>query len=340
MTLRPRVVCRSVAVAAVAGFIVMPGAGRSGLPGAGVVLDAAAPVPAGVRPQDDQGARVTRTIKVGPHSSLTLSNIAGNISVTGGGGDAIRIDAVKHAGGGSAARFNDVRVDIAEHGNRVEVRTLPFGGEHSSVDYTVTVPADTAVYLRSVSGNVTVTRVQGGVRADSVSGNVTADATAHLDRLRSVSGNVDIRGASSDTDLATGSISGRVTIHGLKAQGLDVSTISGNLTLDGVTCDHLTVRTVSGEVRYAGPLARNGRYEVTSHSGDVHLVLTGDPGFELNASSFSGDITSQFPIAMHDTGEDHGRFGPLRHAIRGTYGDASALLTIRTFSGDITLQRR
>jgi DUF4097 and DUF4098 domain-containing protein YvlB len=327
-----------VCAAAFAGLLGLPGGARAERPATGGAMVTARVVPVDAAPGDDQdSARFSRTIKVGRNSSLTISNISGNITVTGGPGDEMRIEGLKRSGGGDER--NAVDIDVAEHAGRVEVRTQYRGGSnHASVDYTVTVPTDAAVYLRSVSGNVRVSRVQGETRAESISGNVAVDGVTHLDKASSVSGNVEIADGAADGDLSTGSVSGRVTIHGLKAQGLDVSSVSGDLTLTGITCPRVGARTVSGTFTFDGTLEKNGRYEISSHSGDIRLRLNGSTGFELNASSFSGDVDSDYPIVIHDTGGDRGR-SRQRHAIHGTFGDASALLTIRTFSGNISLQR-
>ncbi|MDE3154059.1 MAG: DUF4097 family beta strand repeat protein [Acidobacteriota bacterium] len=285
-------------------------------------------------------AQFSRTVTVGAASSLTVSNLSGRITVTGTSGHEIRIDAAKRAGGGPArgSQLDDVNIDVAEHGDRVEVRTLYRGGSsHVSVDYTIAVPSDASVYLRSVSGDVKVSKVQGDVRAESVSGEVAVSDVTHLDKASSVSGDVSITRAAADTDLSTGSVSGNVTIRGLKAQGLDLSSVSGDLSLTDATCSRVSARTVSGRFTFEGPLAKNGRYEISSHSGDIQLRLTGATGFELNASSFSGDIDTDYPITIRDT-EGAGR--RTRHAIHGTFGDASALLSIRTFSGDISLKKQ
>jgi DUF4097 and DUF4098 domain-containing protein YvlB len=284
--------------------------------------------------------RFSRTVQVGRDSSLAVSNIAGEVTVHTGRSGEMRIEANKRVRGGSDQDAERVRIDVAEHGGRVEVRTIHTGeNDHTSVDFTITVPPDASVDLRSISGNIQVAGVQGGVRAESVSGNVTVGSAAHLDRIKSVSGDVRITGGSSDADVDTGSISGNVTITNLKAPGLTLSTVSGDMVLDGMTLDRVSIRSVSGDVDYTGALARNGRYEISSHSGDITLRLAGQTGFEFDATSFSGDIQSDFPITIHDTGSDN-RHGPRQHAVHGTFGDASALLTVRTFSGDVKVKRR
>jgi DUF4097 and DUF4098 domain-containing protein YvlB len=296
------------------------------------------PAPAEASQQSDE-ARFSRKVQVGRDSSLTVSNISGDIIVRAGRSGEISIQALK-----DGSDVDRVSIDVAEHGGRVEVRTVRRGGsDHVSVNFTIAVPPDASVDLHSISGNIQVADVKGGMRAESVSGNVTAVSVSHLDRLKSVSGDVKITDGSADGDLSTGSVSGNVTIRNLKnLQGLELSTVSGDVALDGLACERASIRTVSGEIGYSGALASNGRYEISSHSGDIVLRLAGETGFEFDGTSFSGDIESDFPITIHGTNDEEGdhRRGPRRHAIHGTFGNASALLTVRSFSGDITIRRR
>jgi hypothetical protein len=61
----------------------------------------------------------------------------------------------------------------------------------------------------------------------------------------------------------------------------------------------------------------------------------------MEASTFSGSIRSDIPLTVGgDTDRDVRRRGISSRSIRGRYGDASALLTIRSFSGDIVIQKR
>ena len=71
----------------------------------------------------------------------------------------------------------------------------------------------------------------------------------------------------------------------------------------------MEVRAVNGNIDYTGDLARNGRYQFISHSGDIRLVLSGATGFELQANSFSGTVRSDFAIKRRPAGgEGQGAF--------------------------------
>ncbi len=289
----------------------------------------------------EQTDRFSRRAKIGRDGRVTIQNIAGNITVTAGSGDEVSIEAIKRTRA-DASQLATVHIIVDERPGRVEVRTEHTArNDRVSVDYTVTVPASASLELKSISGTVKVTGVQGGVRADTISGNIVTASTPRLELAKSVSGDVDLGDVSTDTDVSASSISGSVRAKGLKARSLDLGTISGDVTLTNVTCDRLGVRSVSGNVDFSGALARNGRYDVNSHSGTIRLTIPTDIGFELTANTFSGSIRSDIPVTLGPTSarDDRRRPGPGR-STRATFGDGSASLTVRTFSGDIVITKR
>jgi DUF4097 and DUF4098 domain-containing protein YvlB len=93
---------------------------------------------------------------------------------------------------------------------------------------------------------------------------------------------------------------------------------------------------VSGDVEFAGAFARNGRYELSSHSGSVQAAISGNVGFELEATSFSGSVRSELPLKSQSSGSSR------RHqqSLEGIYGDGSAILELTTFSGTIVITKR
>jgi DUF4097 and DUF4098 domain-containing protein YvlB len=295
----------------------------------------------------EQTEKFSKTFKVGKAGSLELSNISGDITITAGPGDDIVINAVKRVHGSDAAQakeqFGYVTIEAAERGSgRVEVRTNYQQGQHNirvSVDYTVTVPTTCSVNVRSVSGDVKVSGVKGELRTESVSGDVIATDAGQLAQVKSISGDVDITSAVSTGDASISSISGDVTVKGLKAKGFDSSTISGELRLTDVACDRAMVKTISGDVQYSGPLTKSGRYEIKSHSGDIRLTMPEAVGFELDASTFSGSVKSDLPVTFKSLGSEEGRHTP-RKSLKGTYGDGSVLLVLSSFSGDITIAKK
>ena len=93
---------------------------------------------------------------------------------------------------------------------------------------------------------------------------------------------------------------------------------------------------MSGDLTFGGPLAKGGRYVLKTHSGTVVVKVTNNAGFEVIASSFSGDIKSDLPLTVKFGGPDE-KEGRRRQDIRGTYGDGSASLELNSFSGNIRI---
>jgi DUF4097 and DUF4098 domain-containing protein YvlB len=300
-------------------------------------------------PRRERGPAFTenfsKTVKLGRTGSFDLSNVAGDVTITGGGGDDVRIDAIKrvHLGNEADARalLRDIEIQVTERNGFVEVRTdFPrrrnFSGE---VDYTIALPTGANVAVKTVSGDLKVTNVKGELRAESVSGDLNASGIGKFRSARSVSGSISITDAEAD-DLSGGSVSGDFTLRNVKARSVDLETVSGDLGLTDCECDRASLKSVSGDVTYAGRLARNGRYELQTHSGDIRVTPAGNTGFDLEASTFSGDVHSDYSLTLERSGNAFaGRRGPQR-SIRASFGDASAILSLRSFSGDIAVAKR
>ena len=301
----------------------------------------------------EQTERFSRKVKIGRDGRFSLGNISGDLVVIGGTGDEVSIEAVKRTRG-DKSELTRVQITVDDRAGRVDVRTEYQQNrgdrnrrtDHVSVDYTVTVPASVSVDLHSISGAIKVTGVHGSLRSETISGNVTISDAPKLEAAKTVSGDVLLTGITSDGDVSASSISGNVRAKGVKARGLDLGIISGDISVSDITCERLGVKSISGSVEYAGAIVKGGRYEISAHSGAVRLLLANPAGFELNANSFSGSIRSELPLTIG--GEAARRDGSSRgrrdagntHSMRATFGDGSATLVVRTFSGDIILARR
>ena len=89
--------------------------------------------------------------------------------------------------------------------------------------------------------------------------------------------------------------------------------MSGNLQLSSLQVERLTAKTVTGDIDFDGALARGGRYEFNAHSGNIRLMLANATGFELDASTFNGNIRSDFPITLRSRPRRRSARPPQRH---------------------------
>jgi DUF4097 and DUF4098 domain-containing protein YvlB len=298
----------------------------------------------------EQIEKVSQTHKVGDAGALDLSHLSGDVRVTGGTGTEIKIDAtkrVRHRDPEQAKRLLEaLRVDVNNFNGRVEVRTIyprrgAFGNNISaSVDYVIAVPVGATVSLKSISGDISVTNVKGEVRAETVSGDVNVSASPNVAIAKTISGDVTAQNISTQTTLHLSTVSGTVLGTGLRLRALEAGSVSGNVRLVGSEVDRLEAKSVSGNIEFDAPLAKGGRYEFTSHSGNVRVVLSGSTGFELDADTFSGSVRSDLPVTLRAVGRTEQNRRGSNRAIRGTFGDASAFLSIRSHSGSVIITKK
>jgi DUF4097 and DUF4098 domain-containing protein YvlB len=294
--------------------------------------------------QQTETEKFSKTVPLGKGGTVDLSNISGNIVITGGPGDQVIVEAIKK--GRSAEELKAVTIQVTSTVNRVEVATKYPEGRRNisvSVDYTVTVPKTAAVNVKSISGDEKVSGVDGELYANSVSGDVSVASSADVRAIKSVSGDVDVQSSKSTAALSVGSVSGDVKLIGVTASDIQVNSVSGSVTCDQIATPRASAKTVSGGVSFSGVLAKGGRYELTSHSGDVKVFTSDKVGIEVSASSFSGNISSDLVLTSKFGGDTPAAAGGGRRArqtVQGTYGDGSAVLQLTSFSGDIKIVKK
>ena len=293
----------------------------------------------------EQTERFSQTYKIARDGRFSIENIAGDITIGAGTGDAAVVEAVKRTRG-DRRELARVVIAVEAGSDRVDVRTRHTGrNDHVSVDYTILLPPTVRVEATSISGSLKISGVQAAVRAGTMSGNVTI-AAAGIESARSISGNVDLVDVSTDGTLAAMSVSGRVTGKNLKARSIEVSTVSGEVALADVTVERLGVRSTSGNLGYSGAIPPGSRFGFNAHSGAIRLALPDTQGFRLTADTFSGVIRSALPLTL-DRGyrfsgdlELRRRPGSPQRSIDGRSGDGGATLILQTFSGDIVISKR
>jgi hypothetical protein len=303
----------------------------------GVAADQRQREPRGRRAQPAASSPADRERRVFPvtaGSALDISNIAGEVRVTAGAADAIVVESERRG----RSTSDDARLEMRQVGNRVVVRVTGARSNRntSTIDITVTAPRDAAVAARSVSGGVALTGLDGEARLETVSGNVEVTRAANVTLAKTVSGTVTVRESASPGTMTLGTVSGTVVGTDLKARGLDAATVSGAVRLDRVDAQRVLAKSVSGGVEFTGPVAGGGSFEFTSHSGDVLLRLPAGSSFDLSADTFSGRLTTDFPVTLRNTRGSRGA----AQTLRGVAGDGAAQLLVRSFSGSVTIGRQ
>ncbi|MEX1127094.1 MAG: DUF4097 family beta strand repeat-containing protein [Vicinamibacterales bacterium] len=302
----------------------------------------------------EQTERLTHTFTIGGSGELLVTNLAGDITITRGGRNEVQVEAIKTARARTEALAREalpgVRVEFTERAGRAEVRAIhptrqvERGNQRSgvsvSVAYNITAPEGTRVSAKSMSGSIRITGIKGEVSASSLSGHVGIFDASRVASATSMSGDVEVGDLRAETAVELSSTSGNVTIRQSRMPRLELSSISGNVVVENVQVDRARAQTVSGDVHFMVPLARGGRYNLSSLSGDVRVAVMGGGGFELDAHSTSGTVHSEFAVEERTSGASAPSRGGRIRRLRGSHGDGSALLDITTFSGSVTITKK
>jgi len=216
---------------------------------------------------------------------------------------------------------------IRQEGNAIHIDYVD--AHEISVDYEITVPAETTVRSHSGSGDQTVEGTRGNVDIQTGSGDVKLAHLTGQIRLQTGSGNV--RGREISGPVKSGTGSGDVEIEETGSGDIDLRTGSGNVTVKGIQ-GGLHAEAGSGDITAEG--TQSSSWEIRTGSGNVHVRLPGNAAFDADISSSSGTVQVDSPIEM----TVQGRVDNAHKQIRGKVRGGGPLLSVRTGSGDIQIQ--
>jgi hypothetical protein len=283
-----------------------------------------------------------RSVPLGSRGSLELTALFGSITVTGTDGNVVRIHALRKVQESNKdfARtvLQNVQVRVTERGGGIEVLTeQPTVRVPIAVDYTIEVPFATNVSLRSFGGPISVGAVKGELRIEaSGGGDMNLSSVGRVRHAKTAAGNLTITGAEGDEIIAE-TLLGRLTVRDVKARSLELSSIGGAITITDTLCDRCTAKSLKGSIEFSGPLNPGGRYTFDSDAGDIRFIPGPGVGFDLEAMT-SGTFNNDFPLRAGRTPPPAP--GSQGRIFRGVFQDGSAILSLRSFTGNISVIRK
>jgi len=212
--------------------------------------------------------------------------------------------------------------------------TLELNGSRHGNDtrFEVSVPYGVRVTTTARSGDISVRGTRGQVEARTQNGDIDIDeVTSRLD-VNTLSG--DLSASNIAADVQIGSVSGSVRLTDVRGS-IEVGTVSGDVDMRGVTAKLVRAKTTSGDVVFDGLIDPTGRYELSTHSGDVRLHIPRDASAQITVSTWNGGVNSQFPITLKPG--EHGIGVTTTKRLSFEVGGGAARITAETFSGDITI---
>jgi DUF4097 and DUF4098 domain-containing protein YvlB len=272
------------------------------------------------REREAAGALDT-TVTFDARGTLTVSCPGGDVVVTGTDRNQLVVKARTERGG----------IRFVSSGTNATLEPAS-GRGCSDAHFELSVPAGVRLEVSTWSGSLTVRGVHGDIEAHAQSGDLEIrDAGDNLE-AETLSGDITVEGVRGTANIHT--LSGDVILD--RARGdVEIETVSGDITLKDVVSKQIRTHSTSGDLEFGGTIVSAGRYEFTTHSGEIRLELPANVGAQLSLSTFSGEIDSAFPITL--TPGTHGIGASQAKKLNFSLGQGSARIMAETFSGDVTL---
>jgi hypothetical protein len=227
----------------------------------------------GVRADQEETERVSRTVQLNSGGTLKLKSFSGRVNIVASDRSDVGIEAVRRA---TRDRLDHIKLDISSSGSTVYIeanRRDSWWRTSNNVvetDFDISVPRRTNLDLSVFSAAVTVQGVEGSHRVGGFSSRITLEDVVGPVKAHTFSGPVDIRSKAWQAD-----------------QDIDVDTFSGNVTMrvpDNAQ-GTITFNSFSGHLNSQLPLTlRDG----TRRS--LRAELGSGSGGHLRFKTFSGSV--------------------------------------------------
>ena len=292
-----------------------------------------------------------RTLQVTGPVNLDLTTGSGSVNVRTGTSSQVEITghvkATNWFGGDAEARVKQIEANppIEQSGNDIRIGHVSDSEllHNISISYELVVPAETQLHSHTGSGSQTVEgirrelEIESGsgtlkisdigdtVRAQTGSGGIEVDRVKGNVRTKAGSGSIRATGIAGGFEGQTGS--GHITLEQTASGSVRADTGSGGMELRGV---HGSLEAEAGSGTITAEGSPTGSWTVHSGSGNIHLTLTSDAGFDLDAHTSSGSISVSQPVTVQ------GSMG--RKELRGKVRGGGVPVEVETGSGNIEIQ--
>jgi DUF4097 and DUF4098 domain-containing protein YvlB len=217
-----------------------------------------------------------------------------------------------------------ISVETEQAGDRIDVTSSVVDAsarpDETEADFTLTVPEETELQLKTQTGLIYVEQVTGDMTLDSVAGDV---------HLKEVSGYIIV--TTTGGSLVCTQCAGK----------LEFSSISGNAQVLQPALDNVKLRTMTGNILFDGDFVHTGLYSMRSGKGLVEVRFSGNDSFDLTAQTATGTVDNQASEYLKP--DSHGvkhMASKFSKGLFGTVGLGLAKVELSSYSGTIRILKR
>lgn len=276
--------------------------------------------PAVAQGRREPSPNTDETVTVQKGMRLNVNDFAGEIIVRAWDRDQVRVQAEHSV---------RERVTVRTSGTQVLVRTSSSTGRVSSMNLRITVPVWMGLDLSGTYTDVTVDGVQGQVNVDTVRGDINVKGGSDFVKLHSVEGVITLEACKGKIDVhAVNEGIRMIAVSG----DVRAETINGSLTMERMQAASLDVASINGPISYEGTIRNDGQYRMTSHNGNVVMIIPDNTSATVSARTYNGSFVANFQVAPEDAGRRNKRYD-------FTLGGGGARITLESFGGTIRITK-
>jgi len=297
-----------------------------------------------------------KTFTMQPGGSVEIVADDGSVTIGAWGSPEVRVKMTMRAWSNSRVRaeraLDAQQIEIRSEGNRLEIREHGEGDERGSdfinvkrgsgdgddgvsIDFELSVPAQTDVECALDEGDIRVTGVSGSrVVLSSDEGDISLeDAAVRTISLDTDEGDIEVSGVRA----AGGSISletdeGGIRAEKCEADAFTADTDEGDVELISVKAQACSIATDEGEIEAFLDPVKSSVYTFEAGEGSVSVAVPEGASFRVQLETGEGSVESDFRLSRESLDE-----GEL---LEGRIGDGAGMLHVYTDEGDIVLTRR
>lgn len=269
-------------------------------------------------------------LEIGEGKILRIEGASGDVLIKGGA-EKPSLSLVATFRGFSreeAKQKADSFMPVIESGDQFVLLRQPDGVD-ATVDVEALIPAETPVEIRSLSGDVVVKGVRGGLKIQGHSGDISIEDVAGVLEINVASGDISVVRAESSLcsieaksgDLHLKQVSGALTLR----------SATGDVNLEACKPRTLSIEVATGDVcaDFVEPIS--GVVNVRTVSGDCKLLVPDGSDCRVHLATLRGDVKCGLEL-LDEVRE--------AQSVAGRLGDGEGTLDVSTVKGDISLDLR
>jgi Toastrack DUF4097 len=266
-----------------------------------------------------------------PGGQLTFDADVGSISVVGGDGSQVVVHADLE---GSQSYLDRLHISAEQTPSGVTISAkednssifdwFTFGWNWNRVEFTVEVPRNYPVDLRTAGGGLDVRNLSAWVRGKTSGGSIRVQNIAGSVNVHTSGGGISAERLDGSANLSTSGGSIGVTDS---AGDLSLETSGGGIRIqndDGKIDAHTSGGSIQARLR------TNDGVTLETSGGSITLQLPQNTHASLDAETSGGDVTSNLPVTTTGTvSSDH---------LRGDIAGGGSPIHLRTSGGSIRIE--